>query len=193
MKEIILASGSIYRKQLLQRLGITFECIPSTVDESPLKTSVLDPSKLAMELSKLKALDIYNNNPDKIIIGSDQVCYFNNEVLSKSGNKDKSIEILKKLSGQKHILATAYTIIDEQRVITKINETVLTMKELNEESIKRYVELDNPIDCAGSYKLELHGISLFNNIETTDQTAIIGLPLIELGKDLESLGIRLLA
>lgn len=192
MKEIILASGSVYRKELLKRLGIDFECIPSSVDESILKSQVKDPVTLAKELSVLKAKDIAKLHPDKIIIGSDQVCFFKDQILSKSGSKEKSFDILKTLSSHEHILATAYTIVYKDRVITKVNETKLKMKSLSDEMIKKYIELDDPIDCAGSYKLELHGISLFESIQTTDQTAIIGLPLIELGLDLESLGVSLL-
>lgn len=192
MKEIILASGSIYRKELLKRLGIDFECVSSSVDESILKTKEKDPVVLAMKLSALKAKDIASKYPDKLVIGSDQVCFFNEQILSKSGSIEKSFEILKKLSSHEHILATAYTIIFKDKIITKVNETKLKMKSLTDEMIKKYIKLDNPIDCAGSYKLELHGISLFESIDTSDQTAIIGLPLIELGKDLESLGVSLL-
>jgi septum formation protein len=192
MKEIILASGSVYRKELLKRLGIAFKCIPSSVDESILKSNVKDPVTLAKDLSVLKAQDLAQTYPDQVIIGSDQVCFFKDQILSKSGSKEKSFDILKVLSSNEHTLATAYTIIYKDKIITKVNETNLKMKSLSDEMIRKYIELDNPVDCAGSYKLELHGISLFESIETTDQTAIIGLPLIELGQDLESLGVSLL-
>ena len=165
MKQIILASSSVYRKQLLKRLGINFKSIAADVDESILKKNAQDPLKLAIELSKLKAKKVAIDHPESIVIGSDQVCFFNKEILSKSGSQEKSFEVLKKLQSNEHTLATAYTIICNNDIISKINETKLKMKPLSDDMIRRYIEIDNPIDCAGSYKLEGYGISLFEKIE----------------------------
>ena len=193
MTRIILASGSKYRKELLERLGIDFECISPNIDEDKLKKTIKDPIELSSKLSKLKAQEIFKDNPDALVIGSDQVCFYDGQILGKSGSLEKSYQILSTLSGKEHILATAYTIMYRDKVLTNVNTTKLTMKKFDGEFIKKYLSLDNPIDCAGSYKLELYGIALFSKIETTDHTAIIGLPLVDLSLDLEKLGISLLS
>jgi len=193
MTRIILASGSKYRKELLERLGIDFECISPDIDEDKLKKTIKDPIELSKELSRLKAQEIFKDNQDALVIGSDQVCFYEGQILGKSGSIEKSYQILSTLSGNEHILATAYTIMHKEHILTNVNTTKLKMKKFDGEFIKKYLSLDNPIDCAGSYKLELYGIALFSKIETTDHTAIIGLPLIELSLDLEKLGISLLS
>ena len=183
---IILASSSPYRKALLKRLNLNFEAISPEVDESTVqKDSSLSPKEMALELSKLKAKALASINPNAVIIGSDQVCYFKNQIFHKSGGFEQSFNTLKALSGQTHYLCTAVTVMNAQKSITFENTTALTMKELSDEAIKRYLKLDSPYDCAGSYKLEEHGISLFSQIDCSDQSSIVGLPLIELSKVLE--------
>lgn len=189
MKKIILASASIYRKELLQRLGIEFECVPANLDEDAYKAKISDPEKLAKTLAYEKAKAILDQYPDAIVIGSDQLGYIDNQILGKTGGMEASIEQLQLLSGRSHQLLTAYCIIDSNKSVIKLNKTTLKMRNLNDLQIKNYLSEDNPFDCAGSYKLELKGISLFEKIDTTDHTAIVGLPLIELGLDLESFGL----
>lgn len=183
--KIILASSSQYRKQLLSRLGISFDCIAPEIDEEPIKRNkTLSIQERAVKLAQAKAMKIHEDHANALIIGSDQICHYNGEVLSKSGSIEKSEEILNKLSGKEHELITAYAIIYQEKVTTHCNITKLSMRNLNSSQIKKYLSLDNPIDCAGSYKLELNGIGLFDKIETSDHTAIVGLPLIQLGNDL---------
>ncbi len=189
-KRIILASKSPYRKKLLNQLGIKFDCIPSTLDESILKAKISNPKELTLELALEKAKIIAKKYEDCIVIGSDQVCLFENKILGKTGSLDISFEQLKEMQGKEHELITSYAIVNNEEVIKHTNITKLTMKALSNDQIKFYLNTDNPIDCAGSYKLELNGISLFNKIETTDHTAIIGIPLIQLGKDLTKLGVQ---
>ena len=191
MKEIILASKSPYRKELLERLGIKFKCIPSDFDESELKKELKDPTELSQKLSFHKAQSLQKSHPESLIIGSDQVCYFKDKFLSKTGSKALSIKQLDRLQGSVHYLYTSYCILYENKKIHHTNVTRLSMKPLSLNQLKSYVETDNPIDCAGSYKLEKNGISLMNDIETTDSTAIVGLPLIQLSKDLEQFGIMI--
>lgn len=190
MKKIILASKSPYRKELLQRLGTSFECQNSNVDEDILKSQIDDPIKLSVELSIAKAKSVQMDNPDAIIIGSDQICYFQGEMLGKTGSLDKSELLLQRLQGREHHLYTSYAIISGDALRTHTNKTTLKMRELSPEQIKKYLRDDNPIDCAGSYKLELKGISLFSEIRTDDSTAIVGLPLLKLGTDLNQMGIQ---
>lgn len=189
MKKIILASASKYRKELLERLGIDFECIPADIDEDSFKDKISDPEELAKTLAFEKAKVVFDQYPDAIVIGSDQLGYIDNTVLGKTGSFEGSVEQLKLLSGKSHQLLTAYCVMDSVRSVLKLNKTTLKMKNLNDLQIKNYLSADNPFDCAGSYKLELKGISLFEHIDTSDHTSIVGLPLIELGLDLQEFGL----
>lgn len=191
MNQIILASTSKYRKNLLAQLGLPFNCMDPQVDEAPLKELGLHPEQLALELSKLKAKAIFDKEPKAIVIGSDQVCYLENEILSKPHHFDKAFEQIKKMSGKPHKLFTAVTIFSPEKMIQFSNTTTLHMRELSDEEIKTYLLADTPYDCAGSYKLESLGIRLFQKIEMTDHTSIIGLPLIELNQKLIELGAHL--
>lgn len=188
--KIILASASKYRKELLEKLGISFECIAADIDETPIKNRYdLSIEQRAIELACAKAKAIQVDYPNSLVIGSDQICHMDNEIFSKSGSIEKSQEILEKLSGKTHYLSTAYCIAHSDIYVTHINTTALKMRNLSSLQIKKYLRLDNPIDCAGSYKLELNGISLFEKVETQDYTAIVGLPLVQLGNDLNKMGI----
>jgi len=189
MKEIILASKSPYRKELLQRLGIKFSCVDSDFDEDSLKNIISNPEELTQKLAISKAQSVLNTHKDAIVIGSDQVCYHNGNILGKTGSFDKSFEQLKSMQGSEHSLITSYCILSSDKQIVKTNITKLEMRELTDGQIKNYLSTDNPVDCAGSYKLELNGIGLMKNIETSDYTAIIGLPLIDLANELNNLGI----
>jgi len=189
MKEIILASKSVYRKQLLERLGIAFTCSESDFDETPLKKSIKDPVELTQKLAIAKAQKVQMLHNHAIIIGSDQVCYHNGKVLGKTGSIDKSFEQLKSMQGSTHELITSYCILFDGQEIVRTNITKLEMRKLSDLQIKNYLSSDNPVDCAGSYKLELNGISLMSNIETSDYTAIIGLPLVCLANDLNKIGV----
>lgn len=187
--KIILASKSPYRKKLLERLGINFECVSSEFDESTIKQRLNCPVEISKQLSKAKALTIKDQYKDCIIIGSDQVCALGDELLSKPKTFDKGLTQLSKMQGRSHRLITSYYLYSPNQCFEHTNVTTLKMKSLSENQIKKYLNSDNPIDCAGSYKLELQGISLMESIDTEDSTAIIGLPLIQLGHDLNKLGI----
>lgn len=189
MKKLILASTSRYRKELLNRLGIEFSCVAPDVDEYSYKNIHTDPVQLAQVLSKAKAEAVLARNPDSVVIGSDQVAHYGEKVLGKAGTIDKARDQLNTLVGNTHNLVTAVTICDSQRSMTFYDLTVLRMKKLSEGQINFYLSLDNPIDCAGSYKLEQYGIGLFDEIKSDDHTAIVGLPLIKTSQVLASFGI----
>jgi septum formation protein len=185
---LILASTSQYRKALLTQLGWPFEAMSSGVDEDQLKNKGLSPTQLAVELAKLKAEVIFKKSPSSCVIGSDQVCMLQGELLGKPGSIEKAIEQLNKMQGQHHELITAVTILSPSGEISFHNRTLLHMRKLSLEEIKQYIEEDLPLDCAGSYKLESKGIKLFEKIEMDDHTSIIGLPLIQLNNNLLQLG-----
>jgi septum formation protein len=189
MKKILLASTSVYRKELLARLGLAFDCIAPNVDELPYQQKILDPKELALTLAHAKAQAVATQFPEAIVIGSDQVACLGDEIFGKAGSNENAFLQLKKLSGKTHQLLTAFCVMSKEATLTKINATTLKMRNLTDLQIKNYLRLDNPVDCAASYKLELRGISLFEEIQTSDYTAIIGLPLIELARTLANVGV----
>lgn len=177
---LILASTSKYRKELLSQLGWPFEAVAPGVDEDALKKEDLSCDQLALELSRLKAKAVYLKYEGSCVIGSDQVCHLDGSILSKPGSRDKAIEQLLFMQGKTHELLTAVTIITPEDETSFINRTLLHMRDLTQSDVEAYVDHDHPFDCAGSYKLESRGIKLFERIEMSDHSAIIGLPLIEL-------------
>lgn len=189
VKNLILASTSKYRKELLERLGHQFECISPNVDEDQFKDIIKDPIELAQRLGFEKAKAVSEKYKDSIIIGSDQLAECDGVFLSKPQNFENAFKQLRFLNDKEHRLITSFTVFSDGDFITKTNITTLKMRNLTDSQLETYIKQDTPYDCAGSYKLELHGISLFERIETTDQSAIIGLPLIELANVLNSLDI----
>jgi septum formation protein len=186
MNEIVLASASKYRKELLSRLGLAFVSQAPALDEEKHKDPALAPRALAEKLAFLKAQSLAH--PQKTVIGGDQLVAFEGRILGKPHSAEKARAQLQALQGKTHELITAVCVVAGEQVLPFTNVTRLTMKMLSPEQITRYVELDQPLDCAGSYKIELHGISLFEKIESDDFTAIQGLPLIQLSQVLHNLG-----
>ncbi len=195
-KKLVLASSSPYRKQLLQRLMIDFSCSSPELDEDGFKQRGLAPLELALELAKAKAEEVLkkyvNNSQTVIVIGSDQLLSCGSDILGKPGSKEKALEQLQFLSGKTHQLITAMAVVSndkDAKMATHVDTTTLTMRNLGKAQLQRYVDQDNPINCAGSYMLESSGIILFEKIDSQDQTAIVGLPLIELTTILSGFGL----
>lgn len=188
---IVLASTSPYRRSLLERLGYAFEVEKPLVDEESFKKLKLSPVQLATRLAREKALEVAKRCPGKLIIGGDQVAALNTDILGKPGNIEKAVAQLLKLQGQTHQLFTALHLMGPGIDIALLETTHLTMRRLDFQAIKTYVELDRPLDCAGAYKLESRGIKLFNKIEGGDHDAIVGLPLMQLQNKLIDLGFHL--
>lgn len=186
MKNLILASTSKYRNDLLKQLHWPFETLAPEVDESIYKVDKYSPQELAEKLSFLKAQDVLLKRNEAVVIGSDQVCSFERMIFSKPQNHENAFKQLKLLSGKKHQLLTSVTIMSNAQSVTWTNTTTLFMRSLEDKDIERYLQIDTPFDCAGSYKLESMGIKLFEKIEMSDHTAIIGLPLIEISNILIS-------
>ncbi len=190
--EVILASASIYRQQLLQQIGLNFRAVSANIDEQVVQADLsLKPEEVAESLAKTKATSVAKLHPGFIVIGSDQVVKFEGETLGKPGSREKNIELLSRLCGKTHRLITAVCVISEQTCCGFTDCTRLTMRPLTRAEIVRYVERDQAFDCAGGYRWESAGITLFEKIETEDHTAILGLPLIRLVTVLRSLGIAI--
>lgn len=189
---LILASTSRYRRELLMRLGIPFECLPSGIDEDKFKIDGMGPVELARMLATEKALKLVITHPLATIVGCDQVIDVEGRILGKPETLEAAVEQLSLLSGRSHRLVTAVCVWHEGKIYTHVDLTTLTMRPLPADSIARYLAADQPLDCAGSYKLEARGIALFERIESDDHTAIVGLPLIALTSILMKCGYEIL-
>ncbi len=189
-KPLVLASTSPYRRELLARLRLPFETVSPGVDEDAWKGKGLEPSSLVQELAQAKAEARGEDYPHSLLIGSDQVVEVEGVILGKPGTRDGAVQQLMLLSGKTHRLLTAVAVHDpESRItLTSLDVHQLTMRTLTEASLRRYVELDQPFDCAGAYRMEGLGIALFEAIRGEDATAVIGLPLIRLTGLLARLG-----
>jgi septum formation protein len=191
MSALILASTSVYRKSLIERLGIAVECIAPGVDEEAAKTAIADPVRLATTLAQAKARAVANRMPGRIVVAGDQLAAFRDRVLGKPGSTENAVEQLLAMSGDTHELITAMTVIAPSGCTYDVLDiSRLTMRPLGRDQVERYVERDAPLDCAGSYKLEEAGIALFSAIESSDHTAITGLPMMALVRILSELGVH---
>ena len=187
---LILASSSRYRRELLARLGIEFRSASPDVDESPLPGE--SPGDLVLRLAEAKARKVGEGEAGAVVIGSDQVAVHDGEVLGKPGSVEKAERQLARLSGQRVDFLTGVVVLNSAtgRVQTHTDRTTTTFRRLSEAEIRRYVALDQPLDCAGAIKSESRGVMLFERVETEDPTAAIGLPLIRLAALLRNEGIN---
>jgi 7-methyl-GTP pyrophosphatase len=189
--ELVLASTSPYRRALLERLGVPFRATAPICDESLLKAEERNPVRLAERLAHDKAASVFKQDSGATVIGGDQVVSFQGLVLGKPLTAERAIEQLLSLSGQTHELITAIVVINGARIFSHTDVTKLRMRSLSRPAIERYVGKERPLDCAGSYKIESQGIALFERIESEDQTAIPGLPLIALVSILRQVGFEI--
>jgi septum formation protein len=192
-RDLVLASTSPYRRALLERLGLPFRCVSPRVDEEALKAERAGetPEALAERLALAKAASVADAFPAATVIGSDQLVAIDGEVLGKPGTADRAVAQLLRLAGHSHRLITAVAILDRGRVVSHTDVTTLHMRPLTAAELARVVAADSPLDCAGGYKLEARGITLFERIDSADHTAIVGLPLIALTTILRDLGYEL--
>jgi septum formation protein len=196
LPELILASTSRYRAQLLERLGLPFRSRAPECDEEALKAKLsprgapLAPRELAARLALAKAESLRALEPRAVILGGDQIATRSDgAILSKPGSAERACEQLEGLAGRTHLLITSVVIVTpEGRALTHTDISRLTMRPLTRAAIARYVAADSPLDCAGSYAIERRGIALFARLKCADQTAITGLPLMAVTKMLVSLG-----
>ena len=191
MPEIILASTSPYRRELLARLRLPFTTAKPHVDETRLAGEA--PAALASRLALAKAQAVAAQHPAAIVIGSDQVAHIGDEIFSKPGTAERARAQLRQMSGQTVLFQTALALIRQQDgiVLQESEPTEVRFRTLTDAEITRYVEMEQPLDCAGSAKAEALGISLLDALASDDPTAIIGLPLIRLTRMLRTLGVAL--
>lgn len=178
MPSLILASTSRYRAELLARLRIPFEQVGPEIDETakPAETA----EKLAARLARAKALAVSQRHPGRWTLGSDQAASCLGRLLGKPGTREAACEQLSFMSGRTVVFATALTLThsDALRPLLGLDVTSARLRRLKTAEIERYVGAEPALDCAGSFKMEGLGITLFDAIDSHDPTALIGLPLI---------------
>lgn len=191
MPRLILASSSPYRRVLLERLGLPFECAAPAIDETPQTGESTEQLTQRLALSKAQALA--SRFPEHLIIGSDQVLMLDGQPVSKPGNHAAATEQLARCSGRTLRFSTGLCLLnsatgDYQLACEPFD---VSFRELGSDSIERYLRRERPYDCAGSFKMEGLGITLFHALNGDDPNSLIGLPLIRLCEMLRNEGLQL--
>jgi septum formation protein len=177
---ILLASSSIYRHQLLQQLGMDFECASPDIDESPLPNE--SARDLVARLAKEKAHKLAQDFNNHLIIGSDQVAVFDENIIGKPHNHTQAVEQLMQFSGKEITFLTGLCLLNSQtnQYQLSVESCTVQFRDLAQHQIENYLNKEKPYDCAGSFKSEGLGIALFQSISANDPNTLIGLPLIKL-------------
>ncbi|MBW7470271.1 Maf family protein [Marinobacter sp. F4218] len=186
---LLLASSSPYRRDLLKRLGLPFETASPDIDETPEPGETAD--QLATRLSEAKARSLADSYPAHWIIGSDQVaCLPNGTLLNKPGNHEQAIRQLSQSSGHEVLFMTGLTLLDtgSGNIQNHCEPFAVHFRDLSFEEIDAYLRREQPYDCAGSFRMEGLGISLFSRMDGRDPNSLIGLPLIALNDILRNWG-----
>lgn len=183
---LVLASTSRYRRELLARLRLAFDCAGPDIDETPGADEA--PAALAMRLARAKAGAVAAARPGACVIGSDQVAELDGQPLGKPGGRDAAIAQLVAMSARDVVFHTAVAVAAHGAVHAEIDTTRVRLRRLDAAAIARYVDAEQPWDCAGSFKAEGYGIALFDAIDSSDPTALVGLPLIATARLLRAAG-----
>ena len=192
---LILASTSPWRAELLARFGLPFDCRSPEVDEALWKRRIQDAEELVRTLAELKARAVVRpDDRDVWIVGADQVALHGRDRLDKPGTVENAEVQLRRLSGSTHELHTGWFVLRVRDGAYRAGHDVhrLRMRRLSTEEIRAYVRRDSPLGCAGSYRLESLGVTLFEAVEGVDSTAVVGLPLMGLSSGLRALGFDVL-
>ncbi|MGE5650068.1 MAG: Maf-like protein [Bacillota bacterium] len=190
---LILASSSKYRKELLSRLHLPFEVLVPNIDETPYPRET--PEQTAMRLAYEKSRAVLMQAPEAIVIGSDQVATLDGEQIGKPGSHANALMQLRKMRGKRVVFHTALCVYDgrnpdsTQAAQLENVQTFVMFRDLPDEELESYLRIEQPYDCAGSAKNEGLGIAIVERIESTDPTALTGLPLIALCTMLRRTGV----
>ncbi len=191
MQALVLGSTSPFRKALLDKLGIPFITDTPNTDETrrPGET----PDRLVRRLAEDKARDVASRFPDALVIGSDQVACVGDEILGKPGNRENAIAQLSAASGKAVTFYTGLCLYNaaNDQIQVAMEPFVVHFRELGSAQIERYIDREQPFNCAGSFKSEGFGITLFAALEGRDPNALVGLPLIRLVEMLDRQGVAL--
>lgn len=189
-RPIVLASTSIYRKELLQRLEIPFQVAAPNVDESPLPDETAKQTSMRLAVEKARVVAV--SHPNALIIGSDQVALLDRQQLGKPLTHDNAVRQLRALRGRCATFYTAVTLLNAQTgsVQTAVAENKVHFREYSDDEIESYLLKEQPYHCAGSAKSEGLGIILISRMEGDDPNALVGLPLIQLVTMLKNEGVK---
>ncbi|WP_017444724.1 Maf family protein [Gayadomonas joobiniege] len=187
--KLVLASTSVFRKQVLDKLGLPFTTCKPQTDETVLPNE--PPDELVQRLAAAKAQAGARLHSAAYVIGSDQVAWHNGEILGKPHNTDNALKQLRKLSGHSVTFYTGLSVISPQGEQKTLCEPfTVHFRQLSDEEILAYLAKEQPFNCAGSFKSEALGITLFNQLEGKDPNTLIGLPLISLCEILREFGVN---
>lgn len=190
MPRLILASTSRYRRELLERLRLPFDVARPDTDETSLPGE--PPAALARRLAAAKAATVARDHGDAWVLGSDQVAGLGDVALGKPGGRAAALAQLAAMSGHSVHFRTAVCLAHaDGRRFEALDTTIVHFRVLDGDEIARYVDAEQPFDCAGSFKSEGLGIALFESIESRDPTALVGLPLIATASLLRQAGFQL--
>ena len=187
--KIILASSSAYRRELMSRLQLPFSVDVPDIDESPQPDET--PSATALRLAREKAAAVAARHPGALVIGSDQVATLDDEQIGKPGNHANALAQLQKMRGREVVFHTALCLWDGRNSTHQLEDirTTVKFRDLPDEELDAYLHIEQPYDCAGSAKNEALGIAILERIDSSDPTALTGLPLIALTGMLRAAGV----
>ena len=188
---LVLASTSPFRREILQKLGLPFAAVAPNADESVMQGE--SPQALVRRLAENKARAVASDWPDALIIGSDQVACIDSEILGKPGNRETAVKQLSQAAGRTVTFYTGLCLFNSssQRKQVCCDPFKVHFRPLSQDQIGRYLDHEQPFNCAGSFKSEGMGITLFSRLEGDDPNSLIGLPLIRLVEMLGNEGIKL--
>jgi septum formation protein len=191
MKQLILASASPRRKQLLEMLGLQFTVYPSAIPES--LTPGLSPSKQVERLSLQKAKAVKSKFKNSIILAADTMVVLNKELIGKPKDEEDAKRMLKKLSGKQHFVVTGFTLLDTdtKKIVIKSTETKIWFRKMTAKEISSFVEKEKPFDKAGGYAVQGLAAMFIEKIEG-DYFGVVGLSVFKLTKELKEFGIEIL-
>lgn len=189
MTRLVLASGSRWRRQLLDRLALPYVWSSPDIDETPRTGET--PQALVERLALAKANRLANDYPDHLIIGSDQVALFDGDILGKPLDEATARRNLARFSGQRVRFMTGLALVDTTQRLERVCHEVydVVFRRLDDAEIAQYVALEKPLDSAGSFRMEGLGITLFERLAGDDPNTLIGLPLIRLCAMLREAGL----
>ncbi len=192
-RQLVLASTSTYRRELLTKLRIPFTVSAPLVDETPLTDEA--PAAAALRLSVLKAQAVAERFPDALIIGSDQIASLNGSHIGKPGDHDGAVAQLRSMRGEQLVFYTALSLYNSatRNLQSSVVPTTVTIRPLTDAQIDYYLRTDQPYDCAGSARSESLGIAIMERMTSEDPNALVGLPLIALTRMLLNEGWDILA
>ncbi|MCP4491408.1 MAG: septum formation protein Maf [Gammaproteobacteria bacterium] len=189
--KIILASSSPFRKSLFERLHLDFECHSPDINEDRLTD---EPAETYVRhLARQKALTVAVNNPDAIVVGSDQCALLEGRILGKPGSHENALQQLKNAQGKTVVFHTGLCVMQQKTGFSEVEDILyeVDFRRLSDHQLEHYLQVEQPYQCAGSFKSETYGISLFERMRGDDPTALVGLPLISLVKMLENVGVSI--